>query len=75
VSSEALMSTRDVAEYLGYTNIRGVSIWARRYGVKPKHRQAGRKGSFNMYVRQEVEDGKKRMLGRGSGGGRPRATK
>lgn len=75
MSSEALMTTLDVADYLGYSNPRGVSTWAKRYGVKPRHRKAGRKGSVNMYVRREVEEGKKRMLGQGAGGGRPKATK
>jgi hypothetical protein len=75
MSNEALMTTLDVAAYLGYSNPRGVSTWAKRYGVKPKYRKAGRKGSVNMYIRREVEEGKKRMLGQGVGGGRPKATK
>jgi hypothetical protein len=75
MSNEALMTTLDVATYLGYSNPRGVSTWAKRYGVKPKYRKAGRKGSVNMYVRREVEEGKRRMLGQGTGGGRPKATK
>lgn len=74
MSNEPLMSTYELAEYLGYSNPKGVSTWAKRYGVKPKYRKAGRKGSVNMYVRREVEEGRKRMLGQGAGGGRPRRT-
>lgn len=66
-----VMTTREVADYLGYTNPNGVSAWARRYGVEPLYKQAGRKG-VNIYARAQVIEGKKRMVGQGAGGGRPR---
>jgi hypothetical protein len=65
------MTTREVADYLGYSNPNSVSSWAKRHGVAPLYKQAGKKG-VNIYSRREVVAGKARMVGQGVGGGRPR---
>jgi hypothetical protein len=69
-----VMTTREVAEYLGFSNPNSVSSWASRYGVAPIYRQPGRKG-VNVYARTAVMEGKKRMPGQGMGGGRPRSSR
>jgi predicted DNA-binding ArsR family transcriptional regulator len=66
-----VMTTREVAEYLGFTNPNSVSTWAMRYGVSPLYKQAGRKG-VNIYARAAVIEGKRRMPGQGIGGGKPK---
>lgn len=66
-----VMTTREVAEYLGFSNPNSVSTWAHRYGVSPLYKQAGRKG-VNVYARAAVVEGKNRMPGQGVGGGKPK---
>lgn len=65
-----VMTTLEVAEYLGFSNPNSVSTWAHRYGVAPLYKQPGRKG-VNVYSRAAVVEGKQRMPGQGMGGGRP----
>lgn len=59
-----IMDTPAVAAYLGYANLNGVSVWAKRHGIKPLYKQPGHKG-FNVYARKDVVEGKQNMPGQG----------
>ena len=60
-----VMDTPAVAAYLGYANLNGVSVWAKRHGIQPGHK------GFNVYARKDVVEGKQNMPGQGV---RPKKT-
>lgn len=71
--AEGVMTTAEVAEYLGFSNPNTVSTWAKRHGVRALYKQPGKRG-VNVYARQAIKEGIKRMPGQGVGGGRPRRS-
>lgn len=67
------LRTEEVAKRLGFSNMKSVSSWTRRVGVKPLYKEAGHKGQ-NVYLLADIDAGIRRMPGQGAGGGRPRVT-
>lgn len=62
--TDDVMDAYEVAAYIGYSNLNGVSVWVKRYGVKPLYKKPGHKG-VNVYARKDIIAGKARMPGRG----------
>lgn len=59
-----VMDAYEVAAYIGYSNLNGVSVWASRRGIKALYKKPGHRG-VNVYARSEVESGKRSMPGQG----------
>jgi hypothetical protein len=68
MEDKEVMTTAEVQTFIGYKNYKGVARWCHRQGVKPIYRQAGRSGQ-NVYLRADVEEGLRNMVGQGVGGG------